>query len=106
MTPEEQFTEIRALLASLAAAVVHHDNQIEAHDRQIEALISLDERERGRLEAHDRQIEALIALDEKQRARLDSLVQATEQNSAQIAEVSRAVANLERQWQAYINTLP
>jgi len=42
--------------------------------------------------AHDNQIESLIKV--------------AEQQSAQIAETSRAIAAVERQWQAYINTLP
>lgn len=41
---------------------------------------------------HDNQIEALIQVAEKQ--------------SEQIAKTERAIASLERQWQAYITTLP
>jgi phage shock protein A len=46
----------------------------------------------NQIEAHDRQIEALIQIAEKQ--------------SEQIAKTERAIASLERQWQAYITTLP
>jgi hypothetical protein len=42
--------------------------------------------------AHDQQIAALIQLGEKHERRLN--------------EVTEAIANLERQWQAYINALP
>jgi ABC-type transporter Mla subunit MlaD len=42
--------------------------------------------------AHDSQIEALIRVAEK--------------HSAQIAAQGEQIASLERQWQAYINTLP
>jgi hypothetical protein len=41
---------------------------------------------------HDNQIEALIKVVEK--------------NSKQIAKTARAIAALERQWQAYLTTLP
>jgi hypothetical protein len=64
MTTEEKLDRLITAVDSLAASVVHHDNQIEA----------------------------LIVIAEK--------------HGAQIAEVSQAVANLQRQWQAYINTLP
>lgn len=46
----------------------------------------------NQIEAHDRQIEALIQIAEKQ--------------SEQIGKTERAIASLERQWQAYIATLP
>jgi len=42
--------------------------------------------------AHDNQIEQLIKISEIQGGRIDDL--------------AKAVAVLERQWQAYINTLP
>jgi len=46
----------------------------------------------GTVVAHDNQI--------------DGLIKVAEQQSAQIAQTERAIASLERQWQAYINTLP
>ena len=46
----------------------------------------------GSIVAHDNQIEALIRVVEK--------------NSAQIAAQGEQIAALERQWQAYVNTLP
>jgi hypothetical protein len=48
---------------------------------------------------HDAQIEALIQIGEKHDARLARTEQA-------IAALTEQVANTERQWQAYINTLP
>ena len=71
VTVKEHIAEIRAMLNSVGAATVYHDDKIEAHDRQIAEL---------------------IRLADKQGARIADLVRATE--------------NLERQWQAYINTLP
>ena len=64
MTTDEKIDRLTAIVESLAASVVAHDNQIEA----------------------------LIAVGEKHQSRLDQLTQ--------------SVASLERQWQAYINTLP
>lgn len=78
MTVKDHIAEIRAMLTSVGASVVFHDDKIEAHDRQIEALIQA-----GR----------------EQDARIAELVRAAEQTR-------KATENLERQWQAYINTLP
>lgn len=64
MTTEERFERIESILETLAASVVARDNQIEAHDRQIGALIDL------------------------------------------ASKHEKAIANLEKQWQAYLNTLP
>lgn len=71
VTTEEKLDRLVGIVDSLAASMVHHDDQIEAHDRQIEALIRVAEK-------HD----------------------------AQIAALATQIANTERQWQAYINTLP
>ena len=48
---------------------------------------------------HDGQIEALLHVAEKHSAQIAELVRAAEQTR-------QATENLERQWQAYINTLP
>ena len=64
MTTEERFQRIEGILEALAASVVARDNQIEAHTKQIGALIDL------------------------------------------AAEHHKTTANLEKQWQAYLNTLP
>jgi hypothetical protein len=64
VTTEEKLDRLTSIVDSLAGSVVHHDNQIEAHDRQIEQLIKVAEKH------------------------------------------SQQIADLSRQWQAYINTLP
>jgi hypothetical protein len=64
MTIEERIERLTGIVESLAASVVAHDNQIEAHGRQIEGLIKVAEQQSARFDA------------------------------------------IERQWQAYINTLP
>lgn len=55
---------------TLAGAVAAHDSLIEAHDRQIDALITVADR-----------------------------------NQKAIEELRVSSANLERQWQAYLNIL-
>jgi transcriptional regulator GlxA family with amidase domain len=54
-------------------------------DARINRLIGLAEIQQREIETHDTQIEALLSLAEKH---------------------AQSQANLERQWQAYINTLP
>jgi hypothetical protein len=54
-------------------------------DERIERLTAVVESLAGSVVAHDNQIEGLIAVAEKQAA---------------------AMANLERRWEAYLNTLP
>jgi len=71
MTIEQQLEKLTGIVTTLAGSVIPLDHNIEAHDRQIEALI-------------------IVA----------------EKNSAQIKEQNERFAVLERQWQAYINTLP
>jgi uncharacterized coiled-coil protein SlyX len=65
---------------------------VAAHDRQIEALIGAATAQQQAIEGHHQQIGALIRTVEKLAETAAALQQAT--------------ANLERQWQAYINTLP
>lgn len=71
MTTDERIDRLTGIVESLAASVVAHDNQIEAHTNQIGAMIDLAARQQK-----------------------------------QIADLKESTANLERQWQAYIKTLP
>ncbi|MGA3099327.1 MAG: hypothetical protein ABSF25_22945 [Bryobacteraceae bacterium] len=41
MTTEEKIDRLTGVVESLAASVVAHDSQIEAHTRQLEALIKI-----------------------------------------------------------------
>ena len=41
MNLEEQIQRLSGIVESLAASVVAHDSQIEAHTRQLEALIKI-----------------------------------------------------------------
>jgi peptidoglycan hydrolase CwlO-like protein len=61
-------------------------------DEQLQRLTNIVESLAATIVAHDNQIEALINVAEK--------------HSAQIASTRESIAALERQWQAYINTLP
>jgi len=71
VTTDERIDRLTGIVESLAASVVAHDNQIEAHTNQIGAMIDLAARQQK-----------------------------------QIADLKESTANLERQWQAYIKTLP
>jgi hypothetical protein len=59
--------------------------RLDSVDRRIEALVGAMEAHGKVIEAHDRQIEALIAISE---------------------ENAKNWKNLERRWEAYLNTLP
>ena len=85
MTIEEQLQRLTTAVESLASSVIAHDNQIDAHTLQIGALIDLAATQQKQIGAHDAQIAALLDLAEKH---------------------AQSTANLEKQWQAYINTLP
>lgn len=61
-------------------------------EEQLERLTGIVSTLATSVVAHDNQIEGLIRVAEKQ--------------DAQIAALAEQVANTERQWQAYINTLP
>ena len=71
MTTEQKLDRLTGIVETLAGAATAHDPVLEAHDRQIEAL---------------------IVLAEKSRAAID--------------ELRKEAARTERQWQAYLNTLP
>ena len=68
---ETTVEKLAGVVNALATSVVARDDRIEAHDRQIGALIELAAKHEKRL-----------------------------------AEVTESIAKTERQWQAYINTLP
>jgi hypothetical protein len=61
-------------------------------DEQLQRLTGIVDSLAASVVAHDNQIESLIKVAEKQ--------------SAQIAADRERTAALERQWQAYVNTLP
>lgn len=61
-------------------------------EEQIARLTGIVESLASPAVAHDNQIEGLVKV--------------AEQQSAQIAQQSAQIASLERQWQAYVNTLP
>jgi hypothetical protein len=85
MTIDERLERLTGIVESLAGTIVAHDHQIEAHAQQIRAMIDLAATQQQQIAAHDAQIAALLDLAEKH---------------------AEASANLEREWQAYINRLP
>lgn len=69
----------------MGANLFYQDDKVEAHDRQIEALIRLAAEHRAEMAEHRAQMKEL---------------------DARIANLVRATESLERQWQAHLNTLP
>jgi hypothetical protein len=61
-------------------------------DERMDRLTGIVESLAATVVAHDNQIDGLIAIAEK--------------HDAQISALREQAANTERQWQAYINTLP
>ena len=61
-------------------------------DQRLDKLTAVVETLAETVVAHDNQIEALLRIAEK--------------HAQNIAELTQATANLEKQWQAYIRTLP
>jgi Mg/Co/Ni transporter MgtE len=78
MTNEEQLAQLMSVVNALAATVMHHDNKIEAHDRQIEAI---------------------VAITKDNSSAISRLVDAIEQDR-------QAIKDLTREWQAYLRRLP
>ena len=68
-------------------------------DEKLERLTGIVESLAGTIVAHDNSIEA----HDRQ---IGALLQIVEKHHAQIVALTEQVANTERQWQAYINTLP
>jgi ABC-type transporter Mla subunit MlaD len=85
VTTEEKIERLTGIVETLAGSAAAHDDQIGAHTRQIGAMIDLAAAQQQQIAAHGNQIDALIKISE---------------------ENAQNWKNLERQWQAYINTLP
>jgi hypothetical protein len=78
VTNKENIAQIRAMLASMGASLVYHDDKIEEHDGQIAVLLRVAQEQTAQMKIMDGRVAALIS----------------------------ATESLQRQWQAYINTLP
>lgn len=68
-------------------------------DEQIERLTGIVGTLAASVAAHDNQIEGLITVAEKQNGRIQSLITMAEKHE-------RAIEAMQKQWQAYLNTLP
>ena len=60
MTTEEKLDRLTSIVDSLAASVVHHDDQIEAHNKQIGALIEMAAENRRLWQALEKRWEAYL----------------------------------------------
>jgi hypothetical protein len=78
VTNKQQIAELKAALTSMGANLVYHDDKIDAHDREIEALLRVAQEHTVQMKLLDGRIAALVS----------------------------ATESLQRQWQAYLNTLP
>jgi hypothetical protein len=120
MTIEERFDRLTTVRSAHAdriegpiRAAESHREQISAliratdgHPNQIDALARIAESRQDQIDAHDAQIGALIATFQQQAAEDAEFDRPWESTRILVVENARATANLERQWQAYINTLP
>ncbi len=103
MTTEEKLDRLTTVVERAASA---HASRIdgliraaEGQQKQIDALIRNAGSHQDQIDAHNAQIEALIELSQRQATK-------NEDFDRRLASLLEATANLERQWQAYINTLP
>jgi len=91
MTTDERLDRLTGIVETLAGTATAHDSILTAHDSIIEALAKAASAHSLNIEAHDRQLGALLKW--------------AEENRIAIAELRETSANIERQWQAYLNTL-
>jgi hypothetical protein len=61
VTTDEKLDRLTSVVASLAASVVHRDDQIEAHDRQIDGLIKVAEKQAERMDQLSREWQAYLS---------------------------------------------
>ena len=60
MTTDEKLDRLTGIVETLAGAVVAHGSVLEAHDRQIGALITLAERNQAAMATLERQWQAYL----------------------------------------------
>ena len=75
-------------------------------DERIEKITTIVDALASTVVAHDHQIESLIRVGEIQGSRIEGLIKEAEIQGSRIARLAQSIESLERQWQAYINTLP
>jgi hypothetical protein len=85
MTTDERFDRIESALEKALGAVATLAGTVTSHERDIEA--------------HDRQIDGLIRVAERQEASMKQIREA-------INDTSRIVSDLVKEWQAYIKQRP
>jgi hypothetical protein len=92
MDTQEQLDRLTGIVASLAASVVEHDDQIES-------LITVAQKHQQRMEAQDQKMES-------HDVRIANLIKIAEKHEQEMAELRRSQAETDRLWQAYLKRLP
>ena len=85
MTIEEQLQRLTSVVESLAASVGARDNQLDALTNITRELSIIASKHDAQIAAHAAQIGELVEFSKN---------------------LKESFANMERQWQAYLNTLP
>jgi hypothetical protein len=75
-------------------------------DERLDRLTGIVETLPSTVVLHDDQIESLIKVDELQQKKLDDFATKLEDLRTTVRDLAKSVAATERQWQAYVNTLP
>jgi hypothetical protein len=106
MTIEERFDRLTTVTSAHADRIEGLIRASECHREKISALIRAAESRQDQIDARDAQIGALIPTFQQQAAEGAAFDRRLESTRILVEENVNAPANLECQWQAYINTLP
>jgi chromosome segregation ATPase len=99
VTTDEKIERLAENLENLTGVVTSLASTVVAHDNQIEQLIKVAEIQRDESARTNAKIADL-------RDHMEALYQNMAALSQTVTALSQAVANTERQWQAYLLTLP
>jgi predicted alpha/beta superfamily hydrolase len=95
-----------AQLEVLSRITEKQSTRSDEQDARLNSLIAVSERQTTRADEQDARLNALMALAEIHEAHFAAVGVKIEKNSEHIAALTAAIADLDRRWQAYINTLP
>jgi chromosome segregation ATPase len=82
------------------------EERIERTEANLDRLATVVGTLAGTVVAHDSQIGALIQITEKLNGAIDKLNATVDKLNVAIDKQGKEIADMARQWQAYINTLP
>jgi DNA repair ATPase RecN len=99
MKIQEQLDRLTGIVESLAASVVHHDNQLGAHDARMTQQDERIDKFFEAVAAHNDQIGLLIQIAEKHQEEMAEF-------RSSMAELRRSTAETDRIFQAYLKRLP